>query len=61
MIQMAHDFALPSLEISDRSALQMSENNQAEFNAQQMRMRRRWEATPHPYLFFNTDGKEKYY
>ncbi|CAF0824304.1 unnamed protein product, partial [Brachionus calyciflorus] len=57
MIQMAHDFALPSLEISDRSALQIRTNYQAEFQLDQLKMRRKWENDPHPYLFFNPDGQ----
>lgn len=56
MIQMSHDFALPSLEISDCSALRLNEQNKAEFKLEQVKMRRKWENDPHPYLFFNTDG-----
>lgn len=57
MIQMSHDFALPSLQISDCSALRLNEQNQqAEFNLEQLNMRRKWENDPHPYLFFNPDG-----
>ncbi|RNA31081.1 E3 ubiquitin-ligase RNF213-like [Brachionus plicatilis] len=57
MVQMSHDFALPSLEISDRSALQLVDSNQAEFQLNQLKMRRKWENDPHPYLFFNPDGQ----
>lgn len=57
MVQMSHDFALPSLEISDRSALQLTESNQAQFQLDQLNMRRKWESDPHPYLFFNPDGQ----
>ncbi len=53
---MSHDFALPSLEISDRSALQISNSNKVEFQLDQLKMRRKWENDPHPYLFFNPDG-----
>ena len=53
MIQMSHDFALPSLYISDRSALQMKSDNKAQFEIEQLKMRRKWENDPHPYLFFN--------
>jgi hypothetical protein len=56
MIQMSHDFALPSLEISDCSALRLNESNKAEFQLGQLKMRRKWENDPHPYLFFNPDG-----
>ncbi len=58
MIKMSHDFALPSLDISDGSALRMNQaTNQAEFRIDQLKMRRRWENDPHPYLFFNPDGQ----
>lgn len=57
MIQMSHDFALPSLDISDKSAMQMKLNKQAEFNLDQLKIRRKWENHPHPYLFFNPDGQ----
>jgi hypothetical protein len=53
MIQMSHDFALPSLYISDRSALQIKSDNKAQFEIEQLSMRRKWENDPHPYLFFN--------
>ena len=56
MVQMSHDFALPSLEISDRSALQLVDKNEVEFQLNQLKMRRKWENDPHPYLFFNLDG-----
>ena len=36
MIQMSHDFALPSLNISDRSALQIKSNNKVEFQIEQL-------------------------
>ena len=57
MIQMSHDFALPALDISDRSALQMKSDNKAKFDIEQLKMRRKWENDPHPYLFFNPDGQ----
>ncbi len=57
MVQMSHDFALPSLFISDRSALQMRSDNKAQFEIEQLNMRRKWENDPHPYLFFNPDGQ----
>ena len=50
MIQMSHDFALRSLNISDCSTFKMNMNNQAEFQLHQLSMRRRWETEPHPYL-----------
>ena len=58
MIQMSHDFALPSLDISDGSALKMNlKTHQAEFKIDQLKIRRKWENDPHPYLFFNPDGQ----
>ena len=45
---MSHDFALPSLDISDGSALRMNQaTNQAEFRIDQLKMRRRWENDGH--------------
>jgi hypothetical protein len=35
----------------------MMVNKQAEFNLDQLKIRRRWENHPHPYLFFNPDGQ----
>ena len=55
MIQMSHDFAVRSLDISDSSALKMNANNKAEFQLDQLKMRRKWENDPHPYIFFNPD------
>ena len=55
MIQMSHDFALPSLEVSDISALQINENKEVHFELNQVKMKRKWENHPHPYLFFNPD------
>lgn len=52
MIQMAQDFATPSLVISDTS-LQDSENTHG-FQGHQLR--RRWEESSHPYVFFNEDS-----
>jgi len=55
IIQMSHDFALPSLCVSDMSAIQLNENNQVQFKLDQVQMKRKWETNPHPYLFFNPD------
>ncbi len=57
MIQMSHDFALPSLEISDRSALHLDDKFLPIFQIDQVQLRRRWETNPHPMLFFNPDGQ----
>ena len=57
MVQMSHDFALKSLDISDSSsALKFNSTNNVEFHLDQLKIRRKWENDPHPYLFFNTDG-----
>jgi hypothetical protein len=55
MVQMSLDFALPSLEISDRSALQFEQGHGATFKLNETQMRKRWERNPHPYLIFNSD------
>ena len=55
VIQMSHDFALPSLCVSDVSAILLNENNQVQFKLDQVQMKRKWETNPHPYLFFNPD------
>jgi E3 ubiquitin-protein ligase RNF213 len=57
MIQMSHDFALPSLDTSNQSALRLNTSgDEALFDLEQMQLRRKWENSPHPYLFFNPDG-----
>nr|XP_039257181.1 E3 ubiquitin-protein ligase rnf213-alpha-like [Styela clava] len=52
MIRMAQDFATPSLKISDSS---ISDNHRQGFQAHQIR--RKWEESTHPYVFFNDDRK----
>ena len=54
LIQMARDFALPSLKISDDSPLFGLEENQTNYEVHQIR--RSWENDPHHYVFFNADG-----
>ncbi|XP_066291012.1 E3 ubiquitin-protein ligase RNF213-like isoform X3 [Branchiostoma lanceolatum] len=57
MIIMSKDFATPSLNMSDQSpslkAAPSDDQEQAEI--QQFQLRRTWETSPHPYLFFNAD------
>ncbi|CAH1273731.1 RNF213 [Branchiostoma lanceolatum] len=57
MIIMSKDFATPSLNMSDQSpslkAAPSDDQEQAEM--QQFQLRRTWETSPHPYLFFNAD------
>ncbi|XP_033121706.1 E3 ubiquitin-protein ligase rnf213-alpha-like [Anneissia japonica] len=54
MLQMAKDFATPSLQMSDESSL-IDVNQEDEENLQAFQLRRRWENSPHPYIFFNHD------
>ena len=53
LVKMAQDFALPSLSIADNSPLFGLNENQTNYEVHQMR--RRWENSPHPYVFFNAD------
>ncbi|XP_052062678.1 E3 ubiquitin-protein ligase rnf213-alpha-like isoform X2 [Mytilus californianus] len=60
LIQMSRDFSTRSLEVSEESPIQMlkREINPEEGDddvVQQYKMRRTWETSPHPYLFFNPD------
>ncbi|XP_071137099.1 E3 ubiquitin-protein ligase rnf213-alpha-like [Mytilus edulis] len=63
LIQMSRDFSTRSLIMSEESPLQllqrqMSEEDQdkeGEDVIQLYQMRRTWETSPHPYLFFNPD------
>ncbi len=50
LIRMSQDFATRSLYISDESQGET-------FAKPKMHDRRRWENSPHPYLFFNEDGQ----
>ncbi|KAJ8362842.1 hypothetical protein SKAU_G00116730, partial [Synaphobranchus kaupii] len=57
MILMAKDFATPSLSISDQSPgrMQVDLSRVNEEDLAPFRIRKRWEAEPHPYIFFNGD------
>ncbi|XP_072028224.1 E3 ubiquitin-protein ligase rnf213-alpha-like [Amphiura filiformis] len=66
MVQMAKDFATPSLNMSEESpskAMLLLGNNDGRGNGQQadipelaaFQLRRRWESSFHPYIFFNHD------
>ena len=35
----------------------MNKTKEAKFEIDQLKMRRKWENNPHPYLFFNPDGQ----
>ncbi|KAL3881514.1 hypothetical protein ACJMK2_027946, partial [Sinanodonta woodiana] len=68
LIQMSRDFSTRSLEMSEESPIHQMDLDQ-EVNGQnedsdeegveilaQYQMRRTWENSPHPYIFFNPDG-----
>ncbi|XP_035676169.1 LOW QUALITY PROTEIN: E3 ubiquitin-protein ligase rnf213-alpha-like [Branchiostoma floridae] len=57
MIIMSKDFATPSLEMADESpSFKVDDTDAAETEDPiQYHLRRRWENSPHPYLFFNSD------
>ncbi|KAL3881517.1 hypothetical protein ACJMK2_027949 [Sinanodonta woodiana] len=68
LIQMSRDFSTRSLQMSEESPTTMMEIDRkmqeeeedngeaAEEGLAQYQMRRTWESSPHPYLFFNPDG-----
>ncbi|XP_056014152.1 E3 ubiquitin-protein ligase rnf213-alpha-like isoform X2 [Ostrea edulis] len=64
LIQMSRDFATRSLDMSEESPIQMlqrmdieeeEEEGNDEEVLRQFQLRRTWESSPHPYLFFNPD------
>ncbi|XP_021359260.1 E3 ubiquitin-protein ligase rnf213-alpha-like isoform X2 [Mizuhopecten yessoensis] len=56
MIQMSQDFATRSLHMSEESFEQVErQQNANQDGLQPFQMKRRWETSPHPYLFFNED------
>ncbi|XP_022796393.1 E3 ubiquitin-protein ligase rnf213-alpha-like isoform X3 [Stylophora pistillata] len=55
MIQMSRDFATPSL-TEENTVFYTEDNAELERKEiEQFQLRRRWESSPHPYLFFNQD------
>ncbi|XP_033105070.1 E3 ubiquitin-protein ligase RNF213-like [Anneissia japonica] len=52
MLQMSKDFATPSLQMSDESFRIADDQEDEDILIQ---LRRRWETSPHPYIFFNRD------
>ncbi|KAK3585575.1 hypothetical protein CHS0354_036762 [Potamilus streckersoni] len=64
LIQMSRDFSTRSLLMSEESPATMVEeeegmevsDEEGEESLAQYQMRRTWESSPHPYLFFNPDG-----
>nr|XP_034315108.1 E3 ubiquitin-protein ligase rnf213-alpha-like isoform X1 [Crassostrea gigas] len=59
LIQMSRDFATRSLQLSEETSqdnLEESEKeNTFDKDLKEFQMRRTWEKSPHPYLFFNPD------
>ncbi|XP_076109129.1 E3 ubiquitin-protein ligase rnf213-alpha-like [Mytilus galloprovincialis] len=61
LIQMSRDFATRSLQISEESPIdmlkrQLLDDEEDEEDIEELyEMRRKWESSPHPYLFFNPD------
>ncbi|XP_052061725.1 E3 ubiquitin-protein ligase RNF213-like [Mytilus californianus] len=59
LLQMSRDFATRSLVVSEETPMQMMQRHKKNENGidiiQQYQMRRTWETSPHPYLFFNPD------
>ncbi|XP_071112375.1 E3 ubiquitin-protein ligase rnf213-alpha-like [Haliotis cracherodii] len=55
LIQMSRDFATRSLVMSEQTPLDQL-NVQETSDLAQFQMKRRWESSPHPYIFFNPDG-----
>ncbi|XP_071956942.1 E3 ubiquitin-protein ligase rnf213-alpha-like [Antedon mediterranea] len=56
MLQMSKDFATPSLQMSDES-YRVDLGQEMDDNLQALQLRRRWENSPHPYIFFNQDNQ----
>ncbi|XP_071951998.1 E3 ubiquitin-protein ligase rnf213-alpha-like [Antedon mediterranea] len=56
MLQMSKDFATPSLQMSDES-YRVDLGQEADDSLQALQLRRRWESSPHPYIFFNRDNQ----
>ncbi|XP_068759451.1 E3 ubiquitin-protein ligase rnf213-alpha-like isoform X4 [Montipora capricornis] len=55
MIQMSRDFATPSLTDENAVFCTKDDVDLERQEIEQFQLRRRWESSPHPYLFFNED------
>ncbi|XP_022806308.1 E3 ubiquitin-protein ligase rnf213-alpha-like [Stylophora pistillata] len=55
MIQMSRDFATPSLTEENTVFYAEDDAELERREIEQFQLRRRWESSPHPYLFFNQD------
>ncbi|XP_070190023.1 E3 ubiquitin-protein ligase rnf213-alpha-like [Littorina saxatilis] len=56
LIEMSRDFATRSLNVSEESLDALVAEDPEDTDIQQYEMRRTWENSPHPYIFFNPDG-----
>ena len=56
MIKMSRDFATRSLQLSEQSPSLQTRENAADEVIERFQLKRRWESSPHPYLFFNDDN-----
>ncbi|PVD28712.1 hypothetical protein C0Q70_11306 [Pomacea canaliculata] len=56
LIQMSKDFATRSLKMSEESLSALVEPEDKETGIEQYELRRTWESSPHPYIFFNPDA-----
>ncbi|XP_070188878.1 E3 ubiquitin-protein ligase rnf213-alpha-like [Littorina saxatilis] len=56
LIQMSRDFATRSLNMSEESLSALVAEDPEDTDIEQYEMRRTWESSPHPYIFFNPDG-----
>ncbi|XP_076466247.1 E3 ubiquitin-protein ligase rnf213-alpha-like [Babylonia areolata] len=56
LVQMSRDFATRSLKVSEESLAALVPDEIANTDIDQYVMRRTWESSPHPYIFFNPDG-----
>ncbi|XP_060557065.1 E3 ubiquitin-protein ligase rnf213-alpha-like [Ruditapes philippinarum] len=54
LLQMSKDFSSRSLNMSEESDVLSRENDEID-ELEEYQMKRTWESSPHPYLFFNAD------
>ncbi|XP_069130639.1 E3 ubiquitin-protein ligase rnf213-alpha-like isoform X2 [Argopecten irradians] len=55
MVQMSQDFATRSLDMSEETDGHTEQQLNMQNDLQRFQMKRKWETSPHPYLFFNED------
>ncbi|KAK7459431.1 hypothetical protein BaRGS_00038999, partial [Batillaria attramentaria] len=56
LIQMSRDFATRSLNVSEESLAALVTKDTDDTDIGKYQMKRTWENSPHPYIFFNPDG-----